>query len=75
MSNIREAIIIFLIIGSFIFLKGFQSNLDLLSITMIYAMFIGYLIGITLVSTWLVKFMDWIFKYSKKKLYQDALKA
>jgi hypothetical protein len=75
MSNIRESIIIFLIIGSLIFLKGFQSNLDLLSITMIYAMFIGYLVSVILVSTLLVKFMYWIFKYSKKKLYQGTIKA
>jgi hypothetical protein len=72
MSNISDALIIFLVMGSFIFFKGFQSNLDFLSISIIYGMFIGYLLGVVLLATCLVKFMDWLFKYSKRKLYQDA---
>jgi hypothetical protein len=75
MSNISDALIIFLVMGSFIFFKGFQSNLDILSIFMIYGMFIGYLIAITLVSTWLVKLMAWLVDYSKRKLYQGAIKS
>jgi hypothetical protein len=38
-------------------------------------MFIGYLIAITLVSTWLVKLMAWLIDYSKRKLYQGAIKS
>ena len=76
MSNsTRDALIIFLVIGLFIFIKGYQSNLDFLSIILIYGMFMGYLVGVFFVMTELVKFMDWIIKYGKRKLYPCAIES
>ena len=74
-NNTRDALIIFLVIGLFIFFKGFQSNLDFLSITLIYGMFMGYLVGVFFAMTGLVKFMDWFIKYGKRKLYQGTVES
>lgn len=66
-DTVIDALIIFLIIGFFIYLKGFQSNLDFLSITIIYVIFSGCLIGIFLVATGFINLMDWFLDYVRKK--------
>lgn len=73
-GSVKEALIIFLVVGLFIFFKGFQSDLDFLSITLIYGMFIGYSIILTLIFSGIIKFIDWIFEYSRK-FYKRTVKS
>ena len=66
-----DVLIIFSIIGFLIYFKGFQSNLDFLSITMIYVIFSGFLIGIYVFASGLINLIDWFLGIAEKKLYRD----
>ena len=54
---------VILIIGGFIFLKGFQSNLSLIDILTIFILSIIFLIGSSLVCASLIISIDKIFDY------------
>ncbi len=59
---------IFLVAGIFIFIKGFQSNLGIIDIFTILAMFIGFLIGFTLLTALIINFISWISTILFKKI-------
>lgn len=50
-----------LIFGMFIFLKGFQENLDVISIILIFIEFVTFFIGFMLISVFISNFINWIF--------------
>lgn len=50
-----------LIFGMFIFLKGFQENLDVISIILIFIEFVTFFISFMLISVFISNFINWIF--------------
>lgn len=66
-----DVLVIFSIIGFLIYFKGFQSNLDVLSITLIYVIFSGFLIGIYVFASGLINFIDWFLGIAEKNFIKS----
>lgn len=62
-NNIIELIVIIAIIGVFIFIKGFQSNMEISEILSIFVMFSGFILVSTLICTSLMFSINRVLTY------------
>jgi len=66
-SDFIVILVIFLVIGEFTFIKGFQNNLQILDIVTIFVTFIGFLIAFALLTASISNIMNWILNILFKK--------
>lgn len=66
-NDLKIILVVFLIIGGFIFVRGFQSNLGIFDIITIFATFICFVVGFSLLTTSIADFMIWISNILLKK--------
>lgn len=70
-NDLKITLAIFSVVGTFIFIKGFQDNLSILDIFTIFVTFIIFSIGFALLTASLIDSISWILtslfkKYEKK---------
>lgn len=59
-NDFKIILVIFLVMGEFIFIKGFQNNLGIMDIITIYTLFICFIISFTFLTASITNFIIWI---------------
>ena len=66
-DDFKVIVIIFLVMGGFISIKGFQSNLEILDIVMVFVTFIAFLTSFAILTALVKNFMALISNILFKK--------
>jgi hypothetical protein len=66
-NDLKIILVIFLVTGEFVIIRGFQNNLGIMDIITIYIIFISFLIGFALITASITNVIGWISNILFKK--------